>query len=137
MTLREMLTLKSLKATSSRVAILSALRTAKSPLTVEELHIKINKSSDLVTVYRGLQTFLTSKLVHEIHLKDGSRRYELASEHHHHHLVCTGCGIIDELPSCEVSELESLALKYSTRFATISEHALEFFGTCRACARTV
>lgn len=137
MTSRELLKLKSLKATSSRLAILNALRTAKNPFTAEELHKKINKSSDLVTVYRGLETFLTCKLVHEIHLKDGTARYELASEQHHHHLVCTGCGIIDELPSCEVSELESLALKRSTRFATISEHALEFFGTCRACARAV
>lgn len=137
MTSRELLKLKFLKVTPSRVALLDALRETKNPLTVEELHKKSATQSDLVTVYRGLESFLIHRLVREVRLKDDPMRYEYAAEHHHHHLVCTGCGIIDELPSCEISELENVALKHSRRFASISEHALEFFGTCQACTRAV
>jgi Fur family ferric uptake transcriptional regulator len=137
MTSREILKMKSLKATLQRIALLDTLRNTKNPLTVVELHERNTAKSDLVTIYRTLETFVKTALVRKIHLKGDPVRYEFASKHHHHHLVCTMCGIIDELPSCEVSELESRALKHSTRFASISEHALEFFGTCRACVGAV
>ncbi len=136
MTSRELIKKTSLKATVARVALLDTLREGGHPMTVEELHKKIKKI-DLVTVYRGLQSFLERGLAREVHLKSGPARYESAESRHHHHLVCTGCGIIDELPSCEVTTLEKEALKHSTRFASISEHALEFFGTCRICVRAI
>ncbi len=137
MTSRELLKSKSLKATRSRIALLDTLLQAENPLTVEELHTRTSDGSDLVTVYRGLENFLKSGLVRQVHLKDDSVRFELADEHHHHHLVCTSCGLIDELPTCKVSDLEVNALKHSTRFASIAEHSLEFYGSCKACARTV
>ncbi len=136
MTSRELIKKSSLKATSTRVALLDTLHEAGHPMTALELRSNI-KNIDLVTVYRGLRSFLQHGLVREVHLKNGPARYESAESQHHHHLVCTGCGVIDELPSCEVSELESQALKHSKRFTSISEHSLEFFGSCRACSRAV
>lgn len=137
MTPQELLKSKSLKVTPARLALLNVLRSVQSPLTVEELHKRISKKSDLVTMYRALERFLLSGLVREVRLKDGSLRYEFAEEHHHHHLVCTSCGIIDELPVCEATKLENHVLRQSARFTIITEHALEFYGICRSCARAV
>ncbi len=136
MTSHEILKSKLLKATPTRLTLLDALRNAKTPLTAEELH-RITQKGDLVTVYRGLHSFLNARLVREVFLKDSPARYEFADSHHHHHLVCTGCGVIDELPNCDVQDLERLALKSSRRFACIAEHSLEFFGSCKTCARAV
>ncbi len=136
MSTKETLKNASLKATPSRIALLNALRKGEGPMTVEELHNDIN-ATDLVTVYRGLQSFIEHGLAREVHLKNGPTRYESAEGTHHHHVVCTQCGLIDELPGCDFSAAETLALSKSTHFATISEHTLEFFGSCHTCSRVV
>lgn len=125
---------KGLRATPARVALLSALMRARGPLSADDLHAKV-PSADLVTVYRALQNFTAAGLVREVRFKDATARYEFAHGAHHHHLVCTGCGMIDELPECDVAALEQEVLAKSKRFAAIEEHALEFFGTCAVCAK--
>jgi Fur family ferric uptake transcriptional regulator len=79
--------------------------------------------------------FVARGLAREVRFKDGIVRYELAEKYHHHHLVCTNCGRIDELPHCDMRALERWALRGSRHFARVDEHALEFFGTCAACAK--
>lgn len=124
-----------LRATAHRTAIVTALIAAKSPITAEEMHARI-KGADLVTIYRNLQSLVAAAIAREVRFKDGVVRYELADEHsHHHHLVCTKCGTIDELEGCDATPLEKVALKASKRFASVDEHALEFFGTCVSCAK--
>ncbi len=122
-----------LRVTGQRMALLGTLATARGPKTAEEIKERIG-TIDLVTVYRNLQQLLSAGLVREVRFKDASLRYELAGESHHHHVVCVGCGLIDELADCDFGALQKKALKSSKRFATIDEHALEFFGTCRTCA---
>lgn len=101
---------------------------------MEEIHRRM-ESADLVTVYRNLQNLLKVGLVREVRFKDSAVLYELSAEgDHHHHVVCRSCGLIDELEECGPYDLEASALKTATRFASIDEHSLEFFGTCRACA---
>ena len=119
-----------LRATPKRVALLSALQSARSPRTAEELHKAVK--SDLVTIYRNLQSLVGAGIVSEVRFKDSSVRYELAHGHHHH-IVCTGCGAVEELDGCDNSPLESQALRASERFSRIEEHALEFFGVCKSC----
>jgi Fe2+ or Zn2+ uptake regulation protein len=120
-----------LRATPQRIALLRALERAHKPLTAEELHAKTN--ADLVTVYRNLQSLVKAHVVHEVRFKDASVRYEL-SHGHHHHIVCTSCGVIEELESCNTSPLDRHALEKSKKFTLINEHSLEFFGICRSCA---
>lgn len=121
-----------LRITPQRSALMRALQRAHTPLTAEELHAKTD--ADLVTIYRNLQSLVKAGIVHEVRFKDTSVRYELAHGHHHH-IVCTGCGIVEELESCNTSPLDRQALEASKKFSRIQEHALEFFGTCVSCAR--
>jgi len=121
-----------LRATPKRLALLKVLSAAKAPRTAEELHAAVE--SDLVTIYRNLQGLTAAGLVNEVRFKDASVRYEFAHGHHHH-IVCTGCGVIEELEACATSSLEQEALRASSRFSRIDEHSLEFFGTCTQCAK--
>ena len=121
-----------LRATPARRTLLDALKAAHRPLTVEELHAQASET-DLVTVYRTVQSFVEQRLVQEVRLRKEPARYEFFSGMHHHHLVCTGCGTIDELPECDIATLEKTVLKKSS-FVSVTDHALEFFGSCRACA---
>lgn len=125
-----------LRATPHRMALLGTLATARTPKTADEIRGRMGRV-DLVTVYRNLESLAKAGLVREVRFKDAAARYELADDAgHHHHLVCTGCGAVDELEDCDVSAIEKTALKKSRNFASIDEHALEFFGTCRSCARS-
>lgn len=119
------------RATPKRIALMAVLQKAGQPLSAEVLHSQMQEI-DLVTVYRNLQEFLKAGIVHEVRFKDGIVRYELAHTHHHH-IVCTTCGLVEELDMCDVA-LEKKALKHARHFRTVSEHALEFFGVCKKCA---
>jgi Fe2+ or Zn2+ uptake regulation protein len=128
----ELLRKSGLRATPKRIALLSALQASRAPRTAEELHAAVK--SDLVTIYRNLQSLTDAGIVNEVRFKDASVRYEFAHGHHHH-IVCTSCGVIEELEACATSSLEREALNASSRFSRIDEHSLEFFGTCTRCAK--
>ncbi|MFZ2556187.1 MAG: Fur family transcriptional regulator [Minisyncoccia bacterium] len=130
MSTREMLKTRGLRATPKRVALLGILQKAAHPMTAEEMHAKVR--ADLVTIYRNLQNLVAAGIVSEVRFKDSSVRYEF-SHGHHHHVVCTNCGIVEELAACDVSMLQKKALQASG-FSRINEHSLEFFGLCRSCA---
>lgn len=120
-----------LRATPKRIALLEVLERVRTPQTAEELHEKVQ--SDLVTIYRNLQSLVTAGIVSEVRFRDSSVRYE-RSHGHHHHIVCNRCGAIEELRACRTSPLEREALHASSKFSRIDEHALEFFGICKSCA---
>lgn len=121
------------RPTLRRGAIYDALAGTDTPKSAESIHRKVK--SDLVTVYRTLETFVGAGLAREVRFKDDVVRYELAEKRHHHHLVCTSCDRIDELPYCDVAAIEKQALRASKNFVRVHEHALEFFGTCASCAK--
>ncbi len=129
---RMLLRSRKLRATPKRIRLLEVLHRLERPLAVETLHAQV-KGMDLVTVYRTMQAFVRAGLVREVRFKDAVVRYEFAHGHHHHHLVCTGCGVVEEIEACDVTQLEKNVLKYSQSFTSISEHALEFFGLCKKC----
>ncbi len=124
----------SLRATNHRIAVLTQMNTAHTPLSVEEIHSALKHTSiDRVTIYRTLQSFATAHLVREVDLKRGHVLYELYDDHDHHHLVCTTCGKTEDFTGCDIESLASRALRYSKSFTSITEHSLELFGTCTSC----
>jgi Fe2+ or Zn2+ uptake regulation protein len=123
---------RSLRRTRRRLRMIEVLRAARRPLTARELREQLGERNvDLATVYRTLERFVAASLASRVQLGDGTARYEMAGRSHHHHLVCTKCGAVESLATCQVGPLEDLALR--EHGFRVARHSLEFFGTCQGC----
>lgn len=121
-----------LRATKQRIAVLAVLERQKGPVSVEELTRASKLAFDLATAYRTLDSFVAAGIARKMELAQGRALYERAGEHHHH-AVCTTCGAITDVEACLPKDVHAKILRTSG-FASIEDHALEFFGTCRKCS---
>jgi Fur family ferric uptake transcriptional regulator len=98
-----------------------------------------------VSVYRTVHLLIRLRLVRPTDSRPleaalrGSQRYELAEEFtgHHHHLICQGCGAIEDLEGCLLADaaLTQLARDVRrTRRFKVTEHEVRLFGLCPQCA---
>jgi Fur family transcriptional regulator, ferric uptake regulator len=133
---RATLQTKGLKATTFRLQLMSLLTHTSHPLSAQEIRTKWKEGRiDSVTLYRALDALVEASLVRCVDLQHGHVDYEIiAGGEHHHHLVCTGCGTIEDFIGCPAETIEKLALKRSSTFASVKEHSFEFFGTCKTCS---
>ena len=123
-----------LKCTPARLLVLAIFESSHTPLTVQALHTLMRKSTiDLVTLYRTLESFEKAGIIRRVDLRQDAISYELAKEHHHH-IVCTKCGVIEDVPSCDVATLIKNIARSSSKFKHIQEHTFELFGVCTNCA---
>ncbi|MEK7617618.1 MAG: Fur family transcriptional regulator [Patescibacteria group bacterium] len=120
-----------LKITPIRFKLLDVLEHTKKPLRVKDI-IKIVKS-DIVTVYRNLESLMKLGLVGQVFLDQKEAYFELADKKHHHHAICENCGRVEDIRDLIHHKLNKAALKASG-FANISRHSLEFFGICKQCS---
>ncbi len=121
------------KVTPIRVQLLTVLSQITSPLSVEALVKKLRGKGDTVTIYRALAAFRDAHIVSELTLKNCTY-YQFAVNNHKHHIVCNNCGTIESIEFC-ITDIAKKAAKKSRQFKTVSDHSLEFFGTCRKCTR--
>lgn len=122
-----------LRVTNGRLAVLVALH-AHGALSADEVCIASKEQFDRVTAYRILKQFLGAGIVVPRLRSDGVTRYQLA-DHHRHAVVCTECGVSEELTGCVFKEAEHEALAHVSRFSIVRAHAVEFFGICNRCAQ--
>ncbi len=87
-----------LRVTDTRIKVLSLFLKKKSALSHAEIEKSLGKSFDRVTIYRILQSFQDSGIVHKIPDDSGIVKYALCdhcdSGHHHHqhiHFKCEVC----------------------------------------------
>ena len=122
--------------TKVRRAVLEILCKSKVPLAASELiaglarrALEVNKT----TVYRELDFMLDQKIIREIDLLDGRKRYEVLGEHdHHHHMICTQCKSIKCVEMA--NDLDVLEAEIFSKFKfRVTSHTLEFFGLCSKC----
>ncbi len=122
------------RLTPGRIALLTFLKKTKKPITAGEIRKKLDYKMDKVTLYRALEDFVTSKIIEKINLQDTISYYEFHHvDHHHHHIICEGCGMIEDIESCNQNNLQKEILKQSKGFKVINSHSLEFFGICKKC----
>lgn len=128
------------RATPGRVALIELLEAEEHPLSINEImrllvaHKKVN--IDHATAFRSLEALTTAGLLQKSDLGHGHAHYEWVSGRaHHHHIVCTKCGLVEEVELCDMDSLQSRVLKQSAHFAHLQSHTLEFFGECKKCAR--
>lgn len=126
------------KVTPQRRAILKAfLENTAEHLSAEEVYTIVKEhypDIGLATVYRTLDLLAELGTLQRINFGDGRTRYELDQHgtHYHHHMICLGCGRVQEFDDDLLESLERL-LTQQTGFH-ITDHQLKFFGYCRECA---
>lgn len=124
------------RVTSGRLALLALLETAGTPLSVQGvLEQWQGKVPDTATLYRSLTDLQAAGIVRRIDLGTGTAHFEYTpTRPHHHHIICNGCGAVEELGHCSLVGLEEQLLVTSYQFKSIYSHNLEFFGQCTMCA---
>lgn len=120
--------------TKQRVGLISMLRKARRPLQAEKIASTLEGKMNLTTVYRSLDQLVEAGLVRRIDLGRNHALYELADSHHHH-IVCRTCGLIEDVTACIPTSVTDSVLKKVNTFSSIENHALEFFGVCKPCAK--
>ena len=119
-----------LKATPARLAVMDVLKQHHKPITAQTFMSKLKDvKPDQVTVYRILSALVQAKVVREVSIAKGVASYELADRPHHHHVVCEGCGRVEDVPG-KCIELP----KKPKTFKHVTSHQLEYAGICNECA---
>jgi Fur family transcriptional regulator, peroxide stress response regulator len=100
-----------LKATQQRIVIYDALMRLHNHPTAEMIYEYVktaNPSISLATVYKTLDTFVTSGLAARVMSSNGSARYDGYMDHHSH-LYCTNT---EEIMDFEDEQLSKLIQNY-------------------------
>lgn len=126
---------KGFRLTKGRKAIISLFLKRHCSLSSQDIYDALHQDGirvNLSTVYRELQFLLEQRILKSIFFHDGIQRYELLEEDHHHHLVCTNCNATTRFHIDHDLKTLEKTLESDHGF-TITDHNLEFFGTCQKC----
>lgn len=127
-----------LRKTSFRKELLSYFYDSNSSLTIDEVKKKANGIADKVTIYRALDAFEKSGLIHRVPDKGNLTRYAICHTacdssnhvHNHAHFICNDC---DET-FC-VDDIEVPVVKNDHGFL-IKQSNLTLEGSCPDCIET-
>ncbi|MGY6647599.1 Fur family transcriptional regulator [Wenyingzhuangia sp. IMCC45574] len=125
-----------LRKTAFRKELLAIFNNSNATLTVEEIRSKVTSTNDKVTVYRALDAFEKSGIIHKVPDKNNLTRYALCPTkctthnhvHNHAHFICDDCDktfCIDEIEVPKVKETNGFTIKSSK---------LTLQGSCPDCA---
>lgn len=123
--------------TANRQAIVAILARSDRPLTTAEV---VARSDGLAqsSVYRNLSVMETAGAVVRVAGGDDFARYELAEDlaGHHHHLICTGCGQVEDfiVPTPVEARLEAALDEVAADAGfEVDLHRLDLVGRCAGC----
>lgn len=121
------------RMTKKRERVLGALFTMDRPASAEEIRQRAElPPSDLVTVYRNLETFEGLGVLQRVPLENGTQLFELtAPDEHYHHLICRECHKAERLDVCVSHEVVNKAKSHG--YSQIA-HVMEVYGLCEACS---
>ncbi len=135
--LRERLHQRGLRVTPQRQLVLEAidrLGHATPDAVCAEVQ-SVASGVNLSTIYRTLELFEKLGLVRHAHLGSGSATYHSAASAAHLHLVCDGCGAVDEADIAVAQDLVG-RLRSAHGFTPDVEH-MAISGLCAACSKSV
>ncbi len=130
---KDLLRSRKLKATPTRLEILSALQKRNSAVTFSEIQ-NICNDTDRVTLYRTIQSFVDKGLIHKAYQSEDEVHYALCSHncsseahfHNHLHFKCTRCKKV----TCEYLEEE---VKIILPKFQIEKVDITISGICKNC----
>jgi len=123
------------RLTAQRQAILDLINASNRHWDADEVVralVDAGASIGIATVYRGLAALETEGLIDSIQLAD-KKRYERADKAHHDHMICTGCGLIEEFSHDTIEELQLAAA--AKKGFKLTGHQLVMFGYCNQCTK--
>jgi Fur family transcriptional regulator, ferric uptake regulator len=123
-----------LRSTPTRQQVLHLFLQKEYALSHNDIEKEVSESSDRVTLYRTLKTFLDRGLIHKVLDDEGGLKYALCndactSSHHHHdhvHFKCTKCG----QTSCLSVDIPALKLPKGYKIKELNVLAQ---GVCENC----
>ena len=124
------------RVTSAKLLVMEALRHAGDHLSATSVIYQVRRDAPHVsesTVYRTLGALRDSRLISETTFGHGEVAYEWLEKRPHHHLVCSQCGVVDEL-SDEVVIGFAKQLSDTHGFDADLQH-LAVPGICLDCSR--
>lgn len=120
-----------LKNTKNRAKILSTFKSTSEPLCAEDIYNKVDRTINIATIYRNLNTLSNKRILNKIIFDDGKMYYRLNDSMHTHNLVCNICHNITPIKNCPI-DLISKNVKETTGYE-ITNHLLELRGVCPKC----
>lgn len=134
----EYLKQRGFKVTRQRMTILEAAFGTSEHFSAEQLHRRLLDEGhrvSLATVYRSVNVLVEGGFLEALDVGGGQMLYERVDgrDEHHDHLVCVGCGAIEEFRCDEIERLQVQEAK--ARGFEMTHHSLRIFGWCRECKR--
>ena len=124
--------------TRARRLVVRALTESPGPMIAADLHETLRGEVPLSSLYRTLSVLEGAGILAREHGSNGVARHELAEwlTGHHHHLVCTDCGVVQDVTPEPAVEREIVG--FVDHIATAAgyratDHRLDIEGTCAAC----
>ena len=134
----EQLKKSDLRQTETRRVLLELLHQASGPLAPPEIVTlchQAGRKANKTTIYRDLAAMERAGILRKVIVSDRRQYFELTERGHHHHFICNECEEISDVIIDEKSIMEK-ATRIGERIGfTIAAHAMEFYGTCRRCAK--
>ncbi|MDO5028323.1 MAG: Fur family transcriptional regulator [Bacillota bacterium] len=121
-----------LKRTKTREIIIEALKSAKKPISTEELYKTLSDENNinLTTVYRNLNTLVEIGFINKIVRQDGIAYYSLENLDVHY-IVCDSCNKQIELDHCPIDH--SFFEEVDNKGFKTKGHIFEVHGLCKDC----
>ncbi|MBI4297506.1 MAG: transcriptional repressor [Chloroflexi bacterium] len=123
------------RITPQRMLVLAAMERQEGHFGAEDIYAEVSAQHpyiSLSTIYRTIDLLERARLIVRF---DGSDReeYHWAEKGHHHHLICQGCGAVQELEA-GVADSFKEQLRQSYGFSPELSHMV-IFGRCANCLR--
>ncbi|MET1044949.1 MAG: Fur family transcriptional regulator [Microbacteriaceae bacterium] len=122
-----------LKVTAPRLAVMRALEYAPHS-AAEQLFASVRDElpgTSLQAVYGVLGALADAGLIRRIQPAGSPARYERRVDDNHHHLICSGCGAVQDV-DCVVGEAPCLTPSDNAGFA-VHTAEVTFWGLCVDC----
>lgn len=122
------------RVTPSRRAVIAAILAQPGHFTIDDL-VSRCRGAGRATVFRTIRLLTEIGVVCRVLFEDGNMRYLVSQRGHHHHVVCTGCGRVEDLDLCAITDAMR-DLSRATGYE-IEGHWLELYGHCSECRARV
>jgi len=131
---KKMLSTGGLNNTKAQVRIVQELIKANSPLSREELLLRLGKNGpDKATIYRVTERLCARGLIHKVFLRGRASKYELAhnclEKQCHPHFTCVNCGEIFCLTGMFLPLVKGLKKGF-----VIHRQQVRIEGLCSSCS---